>query len=139
MTRTRASTPSTAGSAMVSLDPATLFSFGVFGQLRNRLHLYPPPRCTADANWSPTPESGHVSGQFVKKNIYVADLTGQGVTSIPGLRQDGQRAIRARFPNANPELGFGSSLNANGWVPTQLPRQPDVEIYPLQVISPSVI
>ena len=82
-----------------------------------------------DGVWDPTPQSGHISGLWRPGwNVYVADLSSQGVTSVPGLRQDGQRCIRARYPNANPELGFGSTLTANGWVPTTLPRNPAVEV-----------
>ena len=31
--------------------------------------------------------------------VYVADLAGQGLKSMPGLRVDGQRGVRASFPN----------------------------------------
>jgi len=64
-------------------------------------------------------------------NVYVADLTGQGVSSILGLRQNGVRSIRARYPNANPELqGFGSTLHAKSWVAPTTPTNPDIEINP---------
>ena len=33
-----------------------------------------------------------------------ADLSGQGIGSIPGLRLDGARQVRARFPNFDPEI-----------------------------------
>lgn len=50
-------------------------------------------------------------------NIYKADLSSQGIDTIPGLRINTKRAIRARYPNADPELGFGSGLKAESWVP----------------------
>ena len=39
--------------------------------------------------------------------VYVADLAGQGLKSMPGLRVDGQRGVRASFPNrcVLPNLG----------------------------------
>ena len=41
-------------------------------------------------------------------NIYKADISSHDVNVIPGLRVNNKRAIRARYPNADPELGFGS-------------------------------
>jgi hypothetical protein len=44
-------------------------------------------------------------------NIWQASLAGSGITSIPGLRYGGRRFIRARYPNADPEVdGFGSGV-----------------------------
>jgi hypothetical protein len=37
-----------------------------------------------------------------------------------------------RYPNANPELGFGSTLQANGWLPPISPFTPEYEVYPLE-------
>ena len=71
--------------------------------------------------------SWRTSGQ---DNIYVADLSSEGIKNIPGLRVNGKRGIRARYPNADPELGFGSSLTAQKWSPPTLPSTPDQEIYP---------
>lgn len=62
-------------------------------------------------------------------NIYKADLSSTEIGSVPGLRVNGKRAIRSRYPNADPELGFGSSLTTK-WVPPTLPSAPDTEIYP---------
>jgi hypothetical protein len=42
-------------------------------------------------------------------NIYKADLSSEGLESIWGLRINTKRGIRARYPNADPEFGFGSS------------------------------
>lgn len=50
-----------------------------------------------------------------------------------GLRVNGVRAIRARYPNANPEVdGFASSLRAKQWLPlpSSLPPSPEVEENP---------
>ena len=65
-----------------------------------------------------------------KTNIYKADLSSQGIDTVPGLRINTKRAIRARYPNADPELGFGSGLKAEKWVPPTLPTAPDTEINP---------
>ena len=62
-------------------------------------------------------------------NIYKADLSSQ-VDSVMGLRVDGARAIRARYPNANPETdGFASSLKAKKWLPPT-PSGPVIEENP---------
>ena len=64
-------------------------------------------------------------------NIYKADLSSAGLDSVMGLRINGSRAIRARYPNANPETdGFGSSLRANKWLPPTIPASPDIEENP---------
>ena len=65
-----------------------------------------------------------------KTNIYKADLSSESIDTIPGFRINMKRAIRARYPNADPELGFGSSLTANKWLPPTLPSQPDKEVNP---------
>ena len=64
-------------------------------------------------------------------NIYKATFS-KNITflSIPGLRVNNKRAIRARYPNADPELGFGSTLTADKWLPPTLPQKPDKEINP---------
>jgi len=63
------------------------------------------------------------------KGIYSADLSGQGITSIKGLHVNGKRAIRARYPNANPIFGFGSHISAKGYLPVH-PPTPLVDLYP---------
>ena len=81
--------------------------------------------------WSLTAESGHVSGrESGAANVYVADLSSfvPAGANVYGLRENGNRLIRARYPNANPEFGFGSSLHALSWVPSVLPKEPDVEV-----------
>ena len=84
-----------------------------------------------DDVWSLTPEDGHVSGHFTASpNIYMADLSSMSIPEITGLRVNGMRAIRARFPNADPELGFGSNLHADSWLKPTLPTTPDREVNP---------
>ncbi len=64
-------------------------------------------------------------------NVYVADLSPwipRG-GNVYGVRENGNRLIRARYPNANPELGFGSTLQALSWVPSVLPKNPDIEVW----------
>ena len=76
--------------------------------------------------WAPTPEKGIYSGyKQPKKNVYSADLSKYGIRSLPGLRINGQRAIRARFPNADPELGFGSDLRPTEWLKPTTPPHAD--------------
>ena len=72
-----------------------------------------------------------------KTNIYKADLSSQGIETIPGLRVNTKRAIRARYPNADPEFGFGSSLKPSKWLPPTLPTKPDSQIDPAQPIRNS--
>jgi hypothetical protein len=63
-------------------------------------------------------------------NVYVADLSPwvPAGGNVYGLRENGNRMIRARYPNANPEFGFGSTLHAVSWVPSVLPKNPDIEV-----------
>ena len=75
--------------------------------------------------------------QSKQTNIYKADLSSEGIDTIPGLRVNTKRAIRARFPNADPELGYGSTLNANKWLPPTLPTAPDTEVNPDQPVRNS--
>lgn len=56
-----------------------------------------------------------------------------GITDIEGLRVNGRRAIRARYPNGDPEYfpcGFCSNLTASSWLPPNMPSQPSVVIHP---------
>jgi hypothetical protein len=81
--------------------------------------------------WNLVAESGHTSGRLAPgQNVYVADLSPwiPAGANVYGVRENGNRQIRARYPNANPELGFGSSLQAVSWVPSVLPTNPDVEV-----------
>lgn len=78
-------------------------------------------------------------------NVWVADVSSLSATLpiISGLRNpDGTRAWRARYPNANPELGFGPTLRADSWIKTSVPIAPAVQfepIYPNRTSSYSFI
>jgi hypothetical protein len=72
----------------------------------------------------------HTSYPQATPNVYTADLSSFGLTSVAGLRANGARMIRARYPNANPEGGFGSNLLATSWVPTNVPIQPAIQYEP---------
>ena len=61
------------------------------------------------------------------KGRYVTDLAGMGIKEITGMRRNGQRSIRAKYPNGNMELsgnwltGAGAAMGGGdyfkGWVP----------------------
>ena len=77
--------------------------------------------------WAPHGQAGVTSGYLVRQNTWVADVSAAGLTEMPGLRIDGQRAIRAKYPNGDPEqsghylTGAGASMGGGdyikGWVP----------------------
>lgn len=76
--------------------------------------------------WAPYNTSG-------SNNIYVTDLSGQNIQSILGLQLNGQRCIRARFPNANPEVDLfpvGYISGSAVWIPPH--AYPVPETYTLQ-------
>ena len=76
-------------------------------------------------------KTGCTTGVLV--NLYSCQVKDEQITSIDGLRVNGTRGIRARFPNGNPEVypcGFCSSLTAASWVPPACVNQPDIEYYP---------
>jgi hypothetical protein len=58
--------------------------------------------------WTPHDVSGG-------KNIWVADLSSLQLKDVPGLRLDGDRVVRARTPNGNPETN-GLHTSPSGWV-----------------------
>lgn len=61
-------------------------------------------------------------------NVWSASLAWTGISTVPGLRYNGTRLIRARYPNSNPETdGFGQSFYAS-WTPQSAPRKPDEQI-----------
>lgn len=64
------------------------------------------------------------------------------ITEILGLRINGDRGIRARYPNANPETdGFGSSLEPIEYLPSTLPKHPKIDFnskYPKRYSSNSI-
>jgi hypothetical protein len=49
-------------------------------------------------------------------DIYVADLSGQGISEITGLQLNGNRCTRARFPNANPETDVSSFISISSFL-----------------------
>ena len=67
------------------------------------------PLSIAKSAWKPDPK---------KPGRFVANLTGMGIKEITGLRRDGQRSIRAKYPNGNMELSgnwlSGSSAGMGG-------------------------
>ena len=67
-------------------------------------------------------------------NLYSCDLSGNtnitSLSTIYGLRVNGIRGVRARYPNNNPEFGFGSTLLAKSWYPNKLPQQADYQFNP---------
>jgi hypothetical protein len=99
-----------------------------------------------DGSYSPTNEAGHTSGYYTGRaaapNAYSADLSALGLASVAGLRDfsngaGGKRQIRARYPNADPEVqGFGSSLRASSWIAPTGSLQPELEIRPAQPYRP---
>lgn len=91
-----------------------------------------------DHKWAPYPQVEHFSGYLATApNVYTATLppalaarfaAGSG---IAGLRSpSGQRLIRARYPNADPEAGFGDHLQADSWTRTSVPIAPALQYEP---------
>ena len=68
-----------------------------------------------DGLWAPVEDSTATSGR--KLNIMVADLSGQNPTTFTTLFLNGRRAIRACYPNANPET-MGLHTYPTGYVPS---------------------
>ena len=70
-------------------------------------------------------------------NLWSADLSALGVSSAPGLRLNGERLVRARFPNNDsPErTGFGACFSAPSWTPQRTPALPEVDV----VVNASVL
>ncbi len=52
--------------------------------------------------------------QTAGQNIWVADMTNAGLSSVPGLRLDGERVQLARHPNGDPERQ-GKHTFPSGW------------------------
>jgi len=85
-----------------------------------------------DGVWTLTPQAGHTSGYLAEQpNVWVADLSALPLPLVAGLRApDGSRLWRARYPNFNPEMGFGPALRADKWIQTSVPIQPALEYEP---------
>ncbi len=84
-----------------------------------------------DHNWVPTQQAEHFSGYVtVPPNIWKASVASL-LPTVAGLRApDGSRMWRARYPNSNPEFGFGQSLRADSWIKTAVPIAPAVQYEP---------
>ena len=67
-----------------------------------------------DGLWVHTLEKGHYSGK--KLVIYAADLRNQDPSTFNTLFINSRRAIRARYPDGNPET-MGLHTNPTGYVP----------------------
>lgn len=89
----------------------------------------------SDRVWAPFKDLNHTSGQVVPgTNIWTADLSGQidQPTQFTGLRVNGRRGIRARFPNGDPE----TQLFPTGWIASDFqwgrprPHTPATEFNP---------
>ena len=81
----------------------------------NETHSDLPNMCyfRTDGLWVPTKDEGAISGR--KVNILVADLSSQDPTPFTTLFLNGRRAVRARYPDGNPET-MGLHTNPTGYV-----------------------
>lgn len=98
-----------------------------------------------DVYWSPHKQSNVDSGYYKQQNVWRADVSSLGLDEMPGLRLNGKRAIRAKYPNGDPEqsglylegadagTGYGGDY-VHGWVPLSAntewvkpARKPDAE------------
>ncbi len=80
---------------------------------------------TTSDDWSPRAQNLIISRRLTSSNIWVADIGAQ-VTEVPGLRRGGQRMVRAKYPNDNPEQsgtwlrgagqGMGGGNYIKGWI-----------------------
>lgn len=71
-----------------------------------------------DGSWQLTPEEGTVCAYWARSNTHVAELQSLNLFptgSFNGLRVDGRRAVRARYPDGDPEKlgGAFSSQDAS--------------------------
>lgn len=84
-----------------------------------------------DGLWNPATISGASSGK--KLRIVAADLSSQKPPPFTSLFLNGRRAVRARYPDGNPET-MGLHTNPTGYVPKAVrwlppdPKPPAVEI-----------
>ena len=83
-----------------------------------------------DDGWAPAAQAAVESGLLVRRNTWVASLDEThlgGLEEMAGLRLDGRRVIRAKYPNGDPEQsgeylrGAGASMGGGdyvkGWMP----------------------
>ena len=85
----------------------------------------------ADGLWVPKHMEGATSGR--KVNILVADLSNQDPTTFTTLFLNGRRAIRARYPDGNPET-MGLHTDPTGYVASAVSWLPPVNKPPAQEI-----
>lgn len=84
-----------------------------------------------DGLWNPEPQNDCVSGKKIE--IYNSDLRSSNIKPFNSLFINGRRAVRARFPNGNPETTgihttpTGYVTKALSWLPSK-PSPPAVEI-----------
>ena len=84
-----------------------------------------------DGHWNPEPQNGCFSGK--KIDIYASDLQLPSSKSFNTLFVNGDRAVRARFPNGNPEntglhtVPTGYVGKAEKWLPAKK-SDPAIEI-----------
>lgn len=64
-------------------------------------------------SWTQMENSNNIFCTFIDKKINNISIS----EDIPGLRVNGSRAIRAKYPNFNPENGFGPTVSAIKWLP----------------------
>ena len=70
-----------------------------------------------DGQWNPVHDSNGSSYSSQKVNIMVADLSDQSPNDFTSLFINNRRAVRARYPNGNPET-TGLHTNPTGYVPS---------------------
>jgi hypothetical protein len=85
----------------------------------------------ADGLWVPTRAPGATSGR--KVNILVADLSDQNPTPFTSLFLNGRRAVRARYPDGNPET-MGLHTNPTGYVSSAVSWLPPAQKPPAEEI-----
>ena len=78
---------------------------------------------TTSQYWAPTAEAGIISAQNMApwpSNVWSADLSSYSLDDVLGLRLNGARAVRAKYPNGNPELSGPKAADMMqynvGWV-----------------------
>eukprot|EP00051_Salpingoeca_urceolata_P020613 m.311430 g.311430 ORF g.311430 m.311430 type:complete len:450 (+) comp19652_c1_seq9:217-1566(+) len=74
-----------------------------------------PLKCflRTDGFWQPETQANHTSGlKTPPRNVYVADVSHDDLKGFTGLRVNGRRGIRARFPNGDQE----TQLFPDGWI-----------------------
>jgi len=85
-------------------------------------------------NYQTNAQSNAMTGVLVNgANLYACKVTDDLISVIDGLRVNGTRAIRARYPNGNPETfpcGFCSTLSAKSWLAPTCVNSPTMEYWP---------